>query len=69
MGQKKAKSSYEKAKEVFEMSHATICPICNGNGRIKEGRKQTQPTSYPSTTGEEICYGCGGRGWVEVSDN
>ena len=34
------------------MSHAEICPICQGKGEVL-GKK---------------CYGCGGKGWVTVHD-
>jgi hypothetical protein len=36
------------------MAHAQICPVCMGKGKLPNG---------------DICNGCFGRGWVEVSDN
>jgi len=40
------------------MSHAQICPICGGKGKIKKDR-----TYYI----EQVeCYGCSGKGWVTV---
>ena len=45
------------------MSHAQICPICGGKGKI-EVKGDSTLTYQP----EEICYGCLGTGWVEVSD-
>lgn len=33
--------------------HSEKCPICSGSGQVKD----TQP-----------CYGCDGRGWIEVND-
>ena len=44
------------------MGRAVICPICDGTGNLE---KEPHPYSGTRTT----CYGCGGRGWVEVSDN
>lgn len=46
------------------MTHAERCPVCGGSGKIKR-----EP--HPDSTGsgyEESCYGCFGKGWVEVSD-
>jgi len=46
------------------MTHAEVCPICGGIGRI--------PINYPSIFPLEEtkpCHGCGTRGWVEVQDN
>lgn len=43
-------------------SHAQTCPICNGEGMIKE---------FTATTGGDYtktCHGCDGRGWVTVYD-
>ena len=39
------------------MAHAEKCPICDGSGKTKVGKKK-----FP-------CYGCDGRGWVEVGDS
>ena len=33
--------------------HAERCPVCVGTGKIEK----------------ETCHGCGGKGWVEVTDN
>jgi hypothetical protein len=41
--------------------HAEICPICNGEGRIKRTKDQT-------AEGYQRCHGCDGKGWVEVQD-
>lgn len=43
------------------MSHAEICPICHGKGKIPNPENVTAPT-------EITCHGCNGRGWVEISD-
>jgi len=48
------------------MSHAQVCPICNGEGKIPKPKGQWTTSTLENS---EICYGCGGRGWVEVSDN
>ena len=45
------------------MSHAEICPICGGFGRIRTNTDTTGGSE------EEICHGCGGVGWVVVDDN
>ena len=44
------------------MSQAVLCPVCNGNG------KYSDPWDTVGTT-ERTCHGCGGMGWVEVSDS
>ena len=48
------------------MAKAVICPICQGLGtvRIVNGEKSTE-----AATQSRICHGCGGKGWVEVSEN
>ena len=43
------------------MAHAEICPICHGRGKIKNPMDITAPV-------EITCHGCGGKGWIEVSD-
>lgn len=44
------------------MSHAEICPVCGGRGKIE--------VKSSTTIGDhmETCYGCGGFGWVTVQD-
>lgn len=43
------------------MAHAEKCPICSGTGRVN--------TDDKSIVGGQIpCYGCGGKGWVEVQE-
>ena len=44
------------------MSKASLCPVCDGKG-VVYGIGETG--ACPTTT----CHGCGGRGWVEVSDS
>lgn len=46
------------------MAHAEKCPICNGVGEIED-------TTYGNATVKinKTCHGCGGKGWVEVSDS
>ena len=39
--------------------HAEKCPICGGKGKL--------PTD--TTVAEKDCYGCFGKGWVEVTDS
>ena len=43
------------------MSKAVKCPVCEGKGKVApEGMWAGSPDSYPP------CYGCLGKGWVEV---
>jgi len=46
------------------MAHAEKCPVCGGTGKVKDN-------NYGSKTdGNDVeCHGCGGKGWVEVSDS
>jgi len=41
---------------------ADLCPVCNGKGVIYG---VAESGAYPTTT----CYGCNGKGWVEVSES
>lgn len=34
------------------MAKAVLCPVCSGSGKYESN----------------VCHGCGGKGWVEVSD-
>ncbi len=43
------------------MAHAEKCPVCQAKGTIPE-------SGYASII-EIECYGCGGKGWVEVCDD
>jgi len=43
------------------MAHAEICPICHGRGKIRNPEDITTPM-------EITCHGCGGKGWIEVSN-
>ena len=45
------------------MAHAEICPICHGKGKITTGKITTEGNEM------KTCHGCGGKGWVEVSDS
>ena len=36
--------------------HADLCPVCMGRGELGDS----------ANTGGNICYGCGGKGWVKV---
>jgi DnaJ-class molecular chaperone len=40
---------------------AVKCPLCSGNGKIIN-------KYYNSGINYKICYGCSGKGWVEVYD-
>ena len=41
---------------------AVLCPVCNGSGEAGDWLK-----GLPLTT-KSICWGCGGKGWVEVGN-
>jgi len=45
------------------MAKAVICPICHGKGKIKR-----EDVSTTDDNKWKVCHGCGGRGWVEVSE-
>jgi len=47
------------------MSKAQLCPVCGGSGVV-----HTPPPKESSAATWNIltCHGCGGKGWVEVSD-
>ena len=45
------------------MNHAEKCPVCNGTGKISTGNSSTAGPV------EEVCHGCGGKGWVTVEDS
>jgi hypothetical protein len=46
------------------MSHAEICPVCGGKGRIND----VDPTDACVARWKR-CHGCGGSGWVTVQDS
>ena len=41
------------------MAHAEKCPVCNGTGKYL-----LEPDNR-----EIACYGCDGKGWIEVADS
>jgi len=51
------------------VAKAVICPICYGKGKV---RREDAPTNKEvgivKSVEWKLCHGCGGRGWVEVSD-
>jgi len=54
------------------MAHAEKCPICEGKGTLYEGWFDIGPNGdvfvAAEDTKEVACRGCGGKGWVEISD-
>jgi len=42
------------------MSHAQICPVCNGEGMLP------QRGTLTGDTGMRTCHACAGTGWVTV---
>lgn len=50
------------------MSHAEVCPVCKGNGKIFD---KTIPNCGGTTANIYnlgTCHGCNGKGWVQVED-
>jgi len=48
------------------MAKAVLCPVCNGSGKQYE----PPPQESSAATGNFFdCHGCGGKGWVEVSES
>jgi DnaJ-class molecular chaperone len=47
-------------------SHAEVCPICHGSGKITDSLTGYTPTNTEPNT--RYCHGCGGKGWVSVQD-
>lgn len=43
---------------------AVKCPVCGGKGKIVKG---TAFTTGGVVENSEVCHGCNGKGWVEVS--
>jgi len=46
------------------MAHAEKCPVCGGTGKIPCAEKCGSTASQDLVT----CHGCGGTGWVTVTD-
>ena len=44
---------------------AVLCPICNGKGTLCDHGVNTPLALHPTCP---TCHGCGGKGWVEVSE-
>jgi len=44
--------------------HAEICPICRGEGKVIS-KTSTGFSTWPVI---DTCYGCNGKGWIEVKD-
>lgn len=47
------------------MKHAELCPVCQGTGKITKKLKEAITAADLC----KICHGCGGKGWVEISDD
>jgi len=47
------------------MAKAVTCPVCDGKGTVSN----MGYNGHTSTLTEITCHGCGGKGWVEVSDD
>ena len=43
------------------------CPVCNGSGSVKQEAALEVSADYVGEI-SVTCHGCGGRGWVEVSE-
>lgn len=46
------------------MAKAQKCPVCYGSGKVPNERFQQTTYDRP----RKLCHGCGGLGWVTVSD-
>ena len=44
------------------MAHSERCPICYGKGKVT-------PDSVETSNNLVVCYGCLGKGWIEVGDD
>ena len=44
------------------MVKAVKCPVCGGSGKVQSGIISVVAPMF------ETCHGCGGKGWVEVSE-
>jgi len=49
------------------MAHAEKCPVCDGAGRLPAYCLERESSTLPPQT--QTCYGCGGKGWVDVADD
>jgi len=47
------------------MSHAELCPVCRGAGKVEN--KGWQESSR-LVNNELVCHGCQGLGWVTIYD-
>lgn len=45
------------------MTHAEICPVCNGKGQIQIDKSKSAINMFNIT-----CHGCNGQGWITLSD-
>ena len=43
---------------------AVICPVCGGSGQLPVSVAWATDAAAPTKT----CHGCGGTGWVSVSE-
>lgn len=41
-----------------EIKRAVICPVCNGEGKVKN--------RFTHGTETDTCNGCGGKGWIVI---
>jgi len=45
---------------------AVLCPVCSGVGKVEDC---IIDSTASTTVRMKLCYGCNGKGWVEVSDS
>ncbi len=48
---------------LIPQSHAEICPVCKGNGKIM---LPPNPNVISASGDYTVCHGCGGLGWVMI---
>lgn len=52
------------------MGVAQICPVCGGYGKVPGGYEEFKNwDKLKAPVNEQLCHGCSGKGWVEVSSN
>lgn len=55
------------------MTHAEVCQVCKGEGKLPPGRVTVFVSEDDTTVGRVTClptpcHGCDGKGWVPVGD-
>lgn len=48
---------------MYTEAQAQLCPVCKGEGIIKNNNYSTTSSNIPIT---KTCHGCDGKGWVTI---